>query len=480
VCLERGGRRILDRLDWQLRPGQRWVLQGENGAGKTQLLKLLAGDVWPQPRPGSSRRYRWQGEWFDEPLLVREHIAYLGPERQDRYSHYEWNFRALSVVCTGFQRSDIPMAPFTVVQRAAALRLLRRVGCEPLAHRRFLSLSQGEQRLVLLARALAWRPALMLLDEPFNGLDEPHRQRMRGALAGLRRARLPWIIATHRPDELPAGATHGATLAGGSLRTRRWRAVPPRQRKPEGRSPHTAKQPAAKPPAAAAAASTLLQAQRLSVWLGGRRVLQPMSFDVHAGECWVVHGPNGSGKSTLLGALFGEHAVATPGRLLRAGRHVVLADFQRRVGRVSPQLQAELPRAASALDIVVGGLRQSFGLVAPPGARERVAARAALRRCEAQDLAARPFGSLSYGQARRVLFARALVRQPAILLLDEALTGLDGRTRAALAALLDGPALAHTTLIMASHHRDEWPQRTSHELELRAGKARHAGAVRRP
>jgi len=103
-----------------------------------------------------------------------------------------------------------------------------------------------------------------------------------------------------------------------------------------------------------------------------------------------------------------------------------------------------------------------------------------LRRCSALQLAARPFGTLSYGQARRVLFARALVRRPAILLLDEALTGLDARTRAALAALLDGPALAHTTLIMASHHRDEWPQRTSHELELRAGKARHAGAVRRP
>jgi molybdate transport system ATP-binding protein len=470
--LERGGRRILERLDWRLRPGQRWVLQGENGAGKTQLLKLIAGDVWPQPRAGSRRRYRWLGEWHDEPLLAGEHIAYLGAERQDRYSHYEWNFRALGVVCTGFQRSDIPMAPFTAAQRAAARALLRRTGCEAVAQRRFLTLSQGEQRLVLLARALAWRPALLLLDEPFNGLDEAHRGRMRLALAGLRRMRLSWIIATHRPEEVPDGATHIATLSGGRLRTGRWRAPAPA---PGGHEPRPGGRRGTP-----ATGRLLLQAQGLSVWHEGQRALQPVSFDVRAGECWVVHGPNGSGKSTLLGALYGEYAVAAPGRLLRAGRHAALAGFQRQVGRVSPQLQAQLPRAASALWIVVGGLRQSFGLLAPPGARERLAARAALRLCAASDLADRPFGTLSYGQARRVLFARALVRRPAILLLDEALTGLDARTRAALAALLDGPALAHTTLIMASHHRDEWPQRTSHELELRAGKARYAGALRRP
>jgi len=475
IRLDRGGRRVLYGLHWRLRPGQRWVLQGANGAGKTQLLKLLAGDVWPQPVSGSRRRYRWQGEWQDQPLLVRERMAYLGPERQDRYSHYEWNFRALSVVCTGFQRGDIPMAPFTAAQRAAALRLLRRVGCEPLAYRRFLTLSMGEQRLVLLARALAWRPALLLLDEPFNGLDEAHRERMRRALAGLLRTRVAWIIATHRTEEVPPGATHGAILADGRLRTRRWRA-PAIARTARARASARNGRGASAP----RTGGLLLQAQRLSVWHGRQRAVKPLSFEVHAGECWVIHGPNGSGKSTLLGALYGEYPVAASGRLLRAGRHATLADFQRRVGRVSPQLQAALPRAATALDTVVGGLRQCFGLLAPPGARERAAARNALRRCAALDLAARAFGTLSYGQARRVLFARALVLRPAILLLDEALTGLDARTRAALAALLDGPTLAHTTLIMASHHRDEWPARTSHEIELRAGQARHVGTVRRP
>ena len=81
VDLRRGGRRVLRDLNWRIRPGQRWVLQGANGAGKTQLLKLIAGDVWPQPRTEARRTYCWRGERSFEPMGVKEGIAYLGAER---------------------------------------------------------------------------------------------------------------------------------------------------------------------------------------------------------------------------------------------------------------------------------------------------------------------------------------------------------------------------------------------------------------
>ena len=93
VRLALGERMVLRGIDWRIAPGQRWVLMGANGAGKTQLLKLLAGDVWPSPAGGSLRRYRLGGETFDDPYGIKEEIAYLGAERQDRYEHYEWNHR---------------------------------------------------------------------------------------------------------------------------------------------------------------------------------------------------------------------------------------------------------------------------------------------------------------------------------------------------------------------------------------------------
>jgi ABC-type molybdenum transport system ATPase subunit/photorepair protein PhrA len=197
------GKPVLRGIDWRIRPGQRWVLIGPNGSGKTQLLKLLAGDVWPSPAAAPTRRYHFRGECFEDPYGIKQEIAYLGAERQDRYEHYAWNHRVEAIVGTGLHRTDIPLAALTPPARQQVGRLLRRLRIEALAHRRFLTLSYGERRLVLLARALAWRPKLLLLDEPFNGLDAVNRERVQHCLSVLSRSSLPWVLASHRAEDIP-------------------------------------------------------------------------------------------------------------------------------------------------------------------------------------------------------------------------------------------------------------------------------------
>src|SRR5688572_8478098 len=150
IDLDRGERAVLRDVSWRIHPGQRWLLIGGNGAGKTQLLKLVAGSVWPKPTGGELRRYRFQGESFDTPAGVADEIAYVGAERQDRYEHYDWNFRAREVVGTGVQRTDIPMRELTPAEQTRVAALLRRLDIEALADRRFLTLSYGERRLVLI------------------------------------------------------------------------------------------------------------------------------------------------------------------------------------------------------------------------------------------------------------------------------------------------------------------------------------------
>ena len=113
IDLDRGDHAVLRDVQWRIQPGQRWLLIGGNGAGKTQLLKLVSGAVWPTPTGRELRRYRWRGENFDTPAGILDEIAYVGAERQDRYEHYEWNFRAREVVGTGLQRTDIPMRELT-------------------------------------------------------------------------------------------------------------------------------------------------------------------------------------------------------------------------------------------------------------------------------------------------------------------------------------------------------------------------------
>src|SRR5690348_7900837 len=91
VRLDRNARRVLDHVSWVIRPGERWVLVGANGAGKTQLLKLVAGSVWPTPTGREVRRYHWKGKVWRTPQEIQDEIGYVGPERQDKYTRYGWN-----------------------------------------------------------------------------------------------------------------------------------------------------------------------------------------------------------------------------------------------------------------------------------------------------------------------------------------------------------------------------------------------------
>src|SRR5262249_34775135 len=157
LALERQGRKVLEDVSWTIRPGQRWVLAGGNGAGKTQLLKIIGGAVWPSAGEGkspsavasSSRRYHWRNETFRSPFEVKEEIGYVGPERQDKYERYGWNHSVEQIVGTGLYRTDIPLNPLTADDRRKIDAMLSRLAIAPLAQRSFLSLSYGERRLTL-------------------------------------------------------------------------------------------------------------------------------------------------------------------------------------------------------------------------------------------------------------------------------------------------------------------------------------------
>ena len=154
ASLWRGECAVLSKVSWRIRPGERWVLAGGNGAGKTQLLKVVAGIVWPAPTERPTLRYRLGKEVLTVPYGVKDEIAYLGAERQDRYERFGWNAPAAAVAATGLQRSDIPLQKPSATQWRRVHRMLGALGVAPLAPRPFLSLSYGERRVVLLARAL--------------------------------------------------------------------------------------------------------------------------------------------------------------------------------------------------------------------------------------------------------------------------------------------------------------------------------------
>jgi molybdate transport system ATP-binding protein len=224
----------------------------------------------------------------------------------------------------------------------------------------------------------------------------------------------------------------------------------------------------------------LIELRRATVWREGVPVLRNLSLQIRRGDCWVVHGANGSGKSSFLQLLYGDLGAAHGGTIVRDGvpRGVPLEQFKRRVGLVAPELQAIHPRYLRVDEVVASGALASIGLnvAAPVQEDDRIAR--ALREVGAMRLAHRAIRTLSYGQLRRVLFARALVHQPDILLLDEPYAGVDAATRSSLRARVRRAQQSGVTTVMVTHHRDEWPVATSHELELRQSRVVYCGPRR--
>ena len=482
--LRRNGRRVLKDLSWIIRPGERWVLAGGNGAGKTQLLKVVAGAVWPAPAAHPVRRYRRGRQRWSTPQEVLEEIAYLGAERQDKYQRYGWDMTVEKLVGTGLHRTDIPLSALSAAERRRVRRVLSSLAVAQLAPRRFLSLSYGERRVILLARALASRPRLLLLDEVLNGLDAANRARMLDWLA-RRGRRLPWVLATHRIEDVPRGANRALLLARGSVvysgplrgaPLGEWLKAHRRLRaRPHGRGG-----PARRSRARGHAGRELVRLRDARVYLDGSRALSGISLAVRAGECWVVHGRNGSGKTTLLRTLYGDHGVAVGGRIERArvSPGVPLERFRKRVGLVAPHLQAEQPRELTVTEVVQSGRHASIGLDGAPSRADRAAARRTLALFGLTRLARRPLAELSYGQSRRVLFARAWVREPELLLLDEPFAGIDAPTREALMRRVDALASSGTAVVVTAHRLHDWPGCATHELELAAGRTRYCGPLR--
>ena len=216
VSLRRGDHWVLRDITCSLRPGERWALLGDNGAGKTQFLKLLSGDIWPTPptRPGLMYRL---GKRPIELLEAKPRMAYIGAERQDKYARYGWNLSVRDVVATGLHQSDLLLKPLTRGEMQRVRGTLGECGIAALAKREFLSLSYGEKRLTLLGRSLVRNPDWLLLDEFYNGLDASYRRRIDAVLERARRHGQSWVATTHRAIDVPRGTRSLIELREGRI-----------------------------------------------------------------------------------------------------------------------------------------------------------------------------------------------------------------------------------------------------------------------
>jgi molybdate transport system ATP-binding protein len=459
VTLRVGGRWILPDTSWTIRRGQQWVVLGDNGSGKTSLTAALTGEV---PVVAGRR-------WLNPNQIRASEVARISFEtHQQLIARDEARDESRAFAGHPVQGQTVRAAlENTIAPPLGRSSITARLGLDALLDQSIRSLSTGEMRRLLMARALLRAPRLLILDEPFDGLDAAMQRHLADVMTALVRDGLQIILVTHRHEDILPVMTHVLVLADDRVRYHGllqqavsegiWPGKPGRidtaSRPPWAEDSHSAPSPN-RPP--------ILRMVDTSVVYNDRHVLK---------QIWIVSGPNGAGKSTLLQLICADHLQAYANEIYLFGRRrgsgESIWQIKQRIGLISNELQVRYRQRLSGYEVVLSGFFDSVGLFRLAGEDQRQEARDWIKQLAIEHLAGKPFQHMSNGQRRMILIARAMVKRPDLLILDEPSQGLDIRNRERVLALVDHIGTAtQTDLIFTTHRADERPSCMTHELCL--------------
>ena len=465
------GRIVLRALNWRLRPGESWAVLGGNGAGKSTFLKLIRGEIAPMPGCGGRRAFAFDGDEQTTAVGVQEKMPLISPEFQERYLRMEWSRTAAEVVESGIGGGDYLYRRATQAERTNLRDVVQLLGIKPLLRRNIQELSTGELRKVLIARALAAAPRVLVCDELCDGLDAKSRSALLATLGRIAGAGTQLIFTTHRAEELIPAITHRLVLRDGRIVERGpVGGAPESKRRARRTVPSIPRRRNYLPPNAAG--PSLIRIEGASVFLGDAATLRNICWEWRAGEHWALTGPNGAGKTTFLKLVCGDVHPALGGRVHRFEftPGSTLWELRCKIGFVSPALQASYREPLSGAEVIASGFFSSVGLMQRPSPVQLSQARAVARRLGFAALAARNTMQMSYGEFRKILLARALVHQPEALVLDEPFDGLDAESKAKLAGTLERIAAHGTSLLVVTHHESDLPSCISHLAQMERGR----------
>ena len=442
------GRFRLDDITWEITPGQQWLITGANGSGKSALAAVLAG----------------AGEHLSGSLSgVPERVALVSYERQAELISAELrkdDADILDVISEGTPVSEI-IADGSL-DGDLAHELVSTLGLEPLMDRAFRKLSTGETRKVMLIRALASRPDLLVLDEPFDGLDHDSLRWLHGYLTTLADT-VPMVLVLNRFDECPDFITNIAYVAEGSLLHQVDRAneqafgelhqllhlVTSELELPRA-DPSISLPPLA-------GDEPLVQLTGATVRYTDNTVFEDLDWTIEAGQHWQVSGPNGSGKTCLLSLITGDHPQCYVNDIkvfgFQRGSGESIWQIKQYIGYVSTSLQWEYRVSTSLRNVIISGFYDSIGMYTKSTDTQKAIADDWLDVLGMAGREAEPFNKLSFGEQRLALIARAMVKHPPLLILDEPCLGLDDINRQLVLALIERICASGDTTVLYVNHR---------------------------
>lgn len=451
-----------------LQQGESWAIVGSNGSGKSCFAKALAGEL-------TLTHGKMVHTFQSVVRLSFEQLQTLIEEEWQRNNNDEL---APNAVDTGRTTQQIILAHVANndANQQQCLQLAQQFGIHHLLERRFKYLSSGETRKTLLCQTLISRPDLLILDEPFDGLDSDSRQSLSNLLAQLADSGLTIVLIVNRFSDIPEFISHIGILEQSKLVQTGEKATLLDEHKLIEQFTYLEQlSHYALPEADSDDLPILPEDQPLIILKDGyvhyndRPVIQGLNWQVDKQQHWQICGPNGAGKSTLLSLITGDHPQGYSNHLILFGKQrgsgETIWDIKRHIGYVSNALHLDYRVNTSIRNVILSGYFDSIGVYQTASDKQLQLTNQWLALLNLTQDGNTPFRALSWGQQRLILIVRALVKHPTLLILDEPLQGLDAINRQIVRRWIDILIQqGQTQLLFVSHHAEDAPDCITHRL----------------
>ena len=466
-------------LTWHIQTGEQWAITGNSGSGKTSLLHTILGKnnvLNGTIRHYFYEKYRETHEVSDPYFNFRRLIAMVG---------HHHNFRNLSHTTDfyyqqRFNSMDSSDAPTVAeyLEGGAENPLLEPLNIKGLLNKELIKLSNGETRRVMIAHALLQKPALLMLDNPFIGLDVQSRQAFHRIVDHVVASGTTVVLVT-TPTEIPECITHVMHLEEGRIAGTFSREAYLAQRDSVPETPVLKIDPQllAKLTMDALPASFqhIVQMENVHVKYGENMILDGINWTIRPNEKWALLGPNGSGKSTLLSLINADNPQSYANKIVlfdrKRGSGESIWDIKRKIGFVSPELHQYFLSDATCIQVTGSGFFDTIGYLRSCTPEQLEKAKGWMQVLEIDQYAGSSFKQVPESVQRLVLLARALVKNPPLLIFDEPCQGLDAHQKEHFKKVIE-TLCEHipVTMIYVTHYEEELPESVSCFLRIRNGK----------
>ena len=472
--------RLAQPVDFQLCDGEHIAITGPNGGGKSMLVDMIIGrhpllmqdpeyDFAPSTKPLAADNIKF--------ITFKDNY---GDTDGQYFLQLRWNQQEIDketpVVGDMLEAAFKSSGADTPERRQMQHDLYEMFNISHLLDKYIILLSSGELRKFQLVRTLLASPRVLIMDNPFIGLDAETRMQLTQLLQTISSQQsLQVIILLSKTDDVPEFITHVVEVCnmvcGPKITRLEWQKI--NDLRPVAHLDNERRNAILSIPASPNDydANEVISMRDVMVRYGERIILKGLNWQVMNGQRWALGGQNGAGKSTLLSLVCADNPQSYASDIslfgYKRGSGESIWDIKKHIGYVSPEMHRAYMRPLPAISIVASGLKDSIGLYTKPKPEEMDICRLWMHIFGLDGKEQTSFLKLSSGEQRLVLLARAFVKDPQLLILDEPLHGLDNDNRQKVKDVIETfCSRKNKTLVMVTHYQEELPPCITHRLQL--------------